>query len=618
MKRLVLIFVSSFSLWANSAKVCAQTVDRIDPPHWWVGMGYDTLELLLYGQKLDKLQSVSIDHPGVAVLETELLPNPHYALVRVYVQPGAQPGPVDLRHGKRAKTLFGWQLHPRSGHQPRSMEPHDVVYLITPDRFANALPENDVVRDMVQNSVNRSDEWARHGGDIEGIVRHLDYLDNLGISTLWSSPLLENDQDQASYHGYAITDFYRVDPRFGRQSDLRRLSDALHERGMKHILDVVYNHCGKNHPFETDPPSADWINRWPEYTQTNYRAEAFIDPHASDWDKARFQDGWFVSDMPDLNQNDPHLARYLIQNTLWWIEEAHIDALRIDTYAYPDAVFMNRLVRTVRHVYPGFYCTGELWVHGGQIQSGWTANPMLGAKASALPSVLDFQFCFGLQDMFRKKPDWATGMGRFYLSLAGDWLYEDPFRMITFADNHDMGRIAGVLKGDVDRIEDALGVLLTSRGIPCIYYGTEVLMSDTTNHGKIRQDFPGGWEGDVRNGFTAEGRTAGQNRVHDYLRALALFRREHPGLFQGRFVQFVPVEGVYVYGWRSDTECLLAVLSRSDKDQTMALDRFVEVISDMDLGPFPGLNEGIVGLTPQTPSIAVPGSSLQLIYGKGR
>ncbi len=579
MRSLKLIFVIFVWALVFAASGQAQSVQRIDPPHWWVGMEHDTLELLLYGRKLDRLQELKTEHPGVELLDIESLPNPNYALVRIRILENASPGSVEFRLAKKSKALFSWTLKPHNRHKPRGLEPHDVLYLITPDRFANARPENDVSAQMRQKSVNRADEWARHGGDIEGIISKLDYLDDLGISALWSTPLLENDQPQASYHGYAITDFYKVDPRFGQQSDLKRLSDELHRRNMKHIFDMVYNHCGSFHPFETNPPSKDWINRWPQYTQTNYRAEAFIDPHASNYDRERFQNGWFVPEMPDLNQRDPHLANYLIQNTLWWIEEAELDGIRIDTYAYPDQEFMNRLVRELRREHPGFYLTGELWVHGGQIQSGWTNNPALGAKASALPYVLDFQFCFGLQDMMRQKPDWAKGMGRFYLSLAGDWLYQDPFRMITFADNHDMGRISGLLKGDVDRIEDALGVLLSSRGIPCIYYGTEILLADTTNHGKIRQDFPGGWAGDSTNAFEAKGRSADQERVWKRIQILAKHRQAHPELYRGRFVHFVPDEGVYVYGWVSGKGAMLAVLNRSEKSRKIDLNRYAEVHS---------------------------------------
>lgn len=570
---LITLFLT-FCLQSGTA-LQAQKVSRIDPPNWWSRMATDTLELLVYGEDLQKVQAVESSADAVQILSWELAPNPAYLYLTVWVK---NAGEVEFTFGKGKKAKRKWSVLPNPNFQPAAHDGTDVMYLITPDRFANGDPSNDAFEQMNETTVNRQEPFGRHGGDIQGIIDRLDYLKDLGITSVWSCPLLENNMKKESYHGYAITDHYQIDRRFGTNELYVQYSDALHSRGMKLVLDAVYNHCGDQHPLFLNAPAQDWFNQWDTYTQTNYRAAAFLDPHASEADLKKFQDGWFVPTMPDFNQRNPHVARYLIQNTLWWITYAQIDAIRIDTYAYPDQPFMNSAMREVRRNYENYYLFGEIWVTGHQVQGGWTANPQLREKSSALPSVLDFQFCFGLQEMVKQGPGWANGVGRFYLTLAGDWMYDNPHQMVTFADNHDMGRIFGEVGGDLNKLQVAMGVLLSSRGIPCLYYGTEVLMKETENHGVIREDFAGGWPGDAINKFSAEGRNEAENQAFDWIQTLARFRNAHADLFNGKFVQFVPEEGVYVYFREANGERLMCVVNVSDKAQKINTSRFIELL----------------------------------------
>ena len=558
----------------------SQSVNRIDPPHWWLNMSTDTLELLVYGEDLDQVKEVKSSSDGLKILSFQATESPNYLLTTVYILPNARSGEVVLEFGKKKSARFKWNLFPNKGFQPAKHSPSDVMYLISPDRFVNGNAQNDAFSSMQEKTVNRKEAFDRHGGDLEGEIAKLDYLKDLGISSVWNCPLLENDQPKESYHGYAITDHYTIDKRFGTNEHFYALSEGLHKRNMKLVMDVVYNHCGSMHPFHTNPPFVDWINRWSEFTQTNYRAATFVDPNASERDKRIFQDGWFVATMPDLNQRNKQMARYLIQNSIWWITQAEVDALRIDTYAYPDQDFMNDLVRALRREYEDYFIFGEIWVTGSQVQGGWTNNPMLGDKAAELPSVLDFQFCFGVQELVKEKPDWARGMGRLYLSLAGDWMYENPSHLVTFIDNHDMGRIFGEVNGNLNDWKTAVGILLTSRGIPCLYYGTEILMKETANHGLIRQDFPGGWAGDPVDKFTQAGRTNEENEAFQFIQRLSSIRLSNPELFNGKFTHFVPLEEVYVYFHSGGGKLMMTIVSRSSEIRSLSLERFSELLSE--------------------------------------
>lgn len=561
--------------------IFAQKITRIDPPNWWRGLATDTVELLVYGEDLSKVKEVEIEGSGVSILGWKHSENQEYIYLTVHVaSEGSADQKFDFGRGKKAK--YAWSVLANPNHKPRGHSEADVMYLITPDRFANGDSKNDAFEEMNEKVVDRNEPFGRHGGDIQGIIDHLDYLKDLGITSVWSCPLLENDMKEASYHGYAITDHYAIDQRFGTNQLYKEYGDELHKRGMKLVMDAVYNHCGDQHPLFLNPPDKDWINWWEEgYTQTNYRAAAFLDPNVSQSDFKKFQDGWFVPTMPDLNQRNPHVARYLAQNTIWWITYAGIDAIRIDTYAYPDQPFMNSLMREVKRNYNDYLLFGEIWVTGHQVQGGWAeGNPLLKEKASALPQVLDFQFCFGVQEMVKKSPGWAEGTGRFYLTLAGDWMYEDPRGMITFVDNHDMGRIFGEVGGDMNKYNVAMGVLLTSRGIPCIYYGTEVLMKETANHGVIREDFDGGWPGDEVNKFTVEGRSEQENAAFNMTRKLNQFRQNNAELFSGEFVHFVPQDGVYVYFRKGGGKTLMCIVNASDKEVDVDTKRFKELAPD--------------------------------------
>ncbi len=563
-----------------STSLNGQSINRIDPPNWFTGLNVDTLELLVYGENLDKVQNLSLDGPnGAQLIGWKPSESANYLLATIWLNKNVEPGEYVLKADKSRKKGHTWSIKPKSNYSPQSPHSADVVYLISPDRFVNGDPKNDAFKNLNESTIDRKAPFGRHGGDIQGILNKLDYLEDLGITTVWNCPLLENNQPKESYHGYAITDFYTVDPRFGSNLQFVELGEKLHARNMKLIMDVVFNHCGSMHPFHTNPPFKNWINHWPEYTQTNYRAEVFVDPHASEYDTKHFQDGWFVPTMPDLNQRDPHLARYMIQNTIWWITTAGLDGLRIDTYAYPDQEFMNRMIMAVHKVYPDFFMTGEIWVSGHQIQGGFTSNPALGKKTSLLPSVLDFQFCFSAVEMAKEPAEWDKGLGKLYMSLVGDWMYTHPEKLVTFIDNHDLARVYGQLNQDFSKWKLAMGVLLTSRGIPCVYYGSEILMKETASHGVIRQDFPGGWSEDTVNKFESAGRMPDEEDAFNYIRTLANFRKQSPHLFSGKFVHFVPIDGIYVYFWTYEDDIMMCVLNRSEVEKNIDFNRFKEILS---------------------------------------
>ena len=539
----------------------------MEPPSWWVGMQNDTLQLLIQGGGAGAWD-VAVEAAGIEVLDVHPADSPNYLFVDLLVSPQARAGTYTLKFSREgeAVTSYAYELKERkwTAEDLRGFDAHDVVCLIIPDRFANGDPTNDVVAGLTETTVDRNNPGGRHGGDLQGITDHLDYLDELGFTAVWPTPVLENDMPEYSYHGYAITDYYRVDPRFGTLADYRALADSLRGRGMKLIMDQVVNHCGLGHWWMDDLPFADWLNYQDSARMTNHQHLVHQDPYASTRDRERMTGGWFVPTMPDLNQRNPFMARYLIQHSIWWVETLGLGGIRQDTYPYPDADFMAEWSCRILAEYPDFNIVGEEMSYNPAVCAYWQAGKDNGYP-SCLKTVMDFPLKEALLRALNEPEDWNTGLIHLYEALAQDFQYADPSHLMVFGDNHDKDRLATVLGGDVAKIKMALTYLLTVRGIPQLYYGTEILLDNDAapgNDGVRRGDLPGGWAGDSVNVFTGEGLTADQLDVREHLRELLAFRKAHPVIATGKTVHYAPRDGVYVYGRYDDSERVVVALNK--------------------------------------------------------
>ena len=573
MRKHRLVLALMLSLLAISSTSNAQIIERIDPPFWWVGMQNDTLELLIKGTDLS--DELTLHSTSAALVSAEVNQNGHYVFATLYIPKTSTPKKFKIAVGKKK---FSYELKKRSSANKTLMglDASDFIYLITPDRFANGNPKNDVFKDMNQTTLDRSEPYERHGGDIAGMQSKIDYLYDLGATALWINPLLENNQPKESYHGYAITDHYQIDPRFGTKEEYKAFIDACHLKGIKVIMDVVYNHFGNEHYLIKDMPEENIVNQWPEFTQTNYRATSLHDPYASEKDRTLMTDGWFDKHMPDINQRNTHMAKYLTQNSIWWIEEFGIDAFRIDTYAYPQKEYMSNFAKTVANEYPEFFMFGETWVHGPQVQSWFAKDNPLNPNNTELQSVTDFQLAFAIHKGLKEKHGWAEGINRVYYVLSGDYMYKKPQDLVTFLDNHDIARIYGLLEEDMRKFKMANALMLTTRGIPQVYYGTEVLMKATVGHGEIREDFWGGWKEDTINKFEETGRTALENEAFEYIKTLANFRKKSKAITEGSLIQFVPRDGVYCYFRFTEGEEIMVIMNASESEVSEDLSRYDE------------------------------------------
>lgn len=538
-----------------------------------------TLEILLHAPDAGRLEYSLSDAQGVHLAKAEPLPNPNYAILHLRVSAAAPSHTFTINaRGRRTNIRHRYTLMPRSNHR-RGLDLSDIIYLITPDRFANGNPANDNAPGMKQPRAERNEPYGRHGGDIQGIIDRLDYIQSLGMTALWPNPLLENDQPHESYHGYAFTDFYKIDPRFGSNALYKTLADELHRRNMKLIQDVVYNHIGNEHYLYRDMPDPAWFNLHPTFTQTNYRDPVLYDPYASHHDLRIMTDGWFDKHMPDLNQRNPRVARYLIQQTLWWVQAFDIDALRIDTYAYPDQDFMRQWGKAVKEQYPDLFLFAETWVHGHPSQA-WFLGDALGPEANYIDGLTDFQVHYAINDALTQEQGWTEGVSRLYNTLAADYIYKNPQYMVTFVDNHDLARFHGVVNQKLEKFSQGILLLFTLRGIPSLYYGTEILMSATDGHGLIREDFPGGWPGDRVNKFDRRGRSPEENEAWDLIATLAEMRRNTPALYQGKLTHYVPKDGVYVYFRYDEHDCFLVAINTSSAKQVQPLAKFRQFIPE--------------------------------------
>jgi glycosidase len=573
----------------TTQSVAGDRIERIEPGSWWVGMKDDRLQLMVHGERIADLEP-SVQYPGVAVAGVERVANPNYVFLNLKIAPDTQPGMarIEFRRGGSVVAKYEYPLQAREpgSAQRRGFGPQDVIYLVMPDRFANGDPTNDTVKEL-KDGLNRSVPLGRHGGDIQGIANHLDYVSGMGFTQLWLNPVVENAQPQYSYHGYSITDFYRVDPRLGTNASYRQLVIDARKRNLGMIQDVVLNHIGSGHWWLRDMPTPDWLNNKGEFVGTHHVRESLQDPHAAEHDRRTFADGWFVESMPDLNQRNPYLATYLIQNTLWWIEYAGLSGLRVDTYSYSDRAFLTEWSRRVMEEYPDINVVGEEWSGNPAIVSYWQrGRKNFDGYVSYLPAVFDFPLQEAVSQALLEKEDWGTGMRRIYRVLATDGLYPDPYNLVVFPDNHDVSRIYTVLgnRADLDRM--AVAFFLTTRGIPQIFYGTEILMANPgpKDDGVIRSDFPGGWPGDKVNAFTGQGLDPAQRDMQEYMRKLLLWRRGAPALHHGKLTQFVPLGGIYVYFRHTDTQKVMVILNNGDEAKTVDTKRFHEVIGSATTG----------------------------------
>jgi neopullulanase len=580
-KKSILLFFIIALLSGPSVK--ALKINRVEPENWWVGMKNKTLQILVYGPDIGKAK-LAIHYAGIKIKEIDKTDNPNYLFVYIDIAAGTKPGMVPLHFEDGAEKLtYDYPIKARTDKSGAlGFNASDVLYLITPDRFANGNTGNDDLDDV---KVNRENPNARHGGDLEGISNHLDYLKDLGITTVWLNPIQENRMRGGSYHGYSITDFYKVDPRLGSNEEFRNLTKAIHAKGMKMVMDMVFNHCGSSHWWIKDPPAKDWINNNGVYKQTNHATVSVMDIHASPSERNAFLNGWFTRSMPDLNQRNPLLATYLIQNSIWWIEYARIDGIRQDTYSYMDFDFLAGWNKAVYAEYPNFNIVGETWYNKNTSSAWWQKNSILSKKDPDLKTVMDFPLTFTTQTAFDSKTDNGY-LNNIFEDIAQDFIYPDPYNVLIFLDNHDMSRFNRKDETDLKRYKQGLAFLLTTRGIPQIYYATEVLMTGTKEEGDglIRKDFPGGWPGDKTDEFTKAGRTDMQNEAWNYMQKLLQWRKTSVAVTQGKLIHYAPKGGIYVYGRIKDNHTVLVILNSALTDQTVKMDRFTDLTAGYTQG----------------------------------
>lgn len=552
---------------------------HVYPSNWWVGMKDYKLQLMLHGPDVSAYK-VAIHYPGVTLTKTNKVEGNNYLFLDLVISPSAKPGTVSIRLSDGQTIPF--QLKPRrkgNGTQyAQGVRSQDFIYLIMPDRFANGDYSNDQIAGYKDQSLNRDSMYLRHGGDIQGVIDHLDYLKDLGVTTVWMTPVLENDMPNRTEHGYAITNHYQVDKRLGGDHAYKRLSDELHKRGMKLIQDAVYNHCGLYNFFVQDPPMKDWLHQWPRYTQTNYKDQTIFDPHGSAEEKKVMEKGWFTRQMPDLNQSNPYVANFLIENAIWSVEEFGVDGWRIDTYIYNDLDFMNRCNQALINEYPKMTMFGETWVHGTANQAYFVRNNINAPFKSNLIGATDFQTLFyGITPALTQDFGWTDGVNKLYQTLSNDFLYKDATNNVIFLDNHDMTRFLSTVNEDADKLKMGIGWLLTCRGIPEIYYGDEVLLKGVSDpDGKVRQDFPGGWKEDKQNKFTAQGRSDKENEVFNWTRTIANFRKNSSALKTGKLMQFVPEDWVYTFFRYNNKQTIMVIMNTSADEKTVSLKKFSE------------------------------------------
>ncbi len=563
-------------------------IEKIDPPHWWVGMNDSTLQLQVYGDNI-RNADVDIDYPGVKIDSIARLDgSDNYQFIYLTISENTKPGKLQLqlKDGKK-KIKSDFELRQRNSNPKggQGFDAGDVLYMIMPDRFADGNPQNNKVESMrFPVGTDRNNLNVRHGGDLKGMIDHIDYIDRLGVTAVWVNPVLENDMPGGSYHGYATTDYYKIDPRFGTNEDYANLIELYHQRGIKTVMDMIFNHCGSEHIWFRERPSHDWFNFPDGYIQTNYRLSTITDPYVSSYDKKLATDGWFVEEMPDLNQNNPHLMKYLIQNSIWWIEEVGIDGIRMDTYPYADAQRMGEWVDAVMNEYPKFNIVGECWFAEPAGEAYWQTGSKLSihGEDTRLPAIMDFPLMIKSRNMgpYKEQTDPWNGLNKIYDHLALDYIYPNPLQILRFLDNHDTERFILEVPDSLDQWKQAVAIVLTIPGIPQIYYGTELLMAGDRRpgDGNVRRDVPGGFPGDTINAFTREGRTSLQNEAFDFMSKILNWRKNSDAIAKGKMTHFMPTNGIYLYQRKADNDEVIVVLNGVDSENVVDMTRYTEII----------------------------------------
>lgn len=560
MKKIILLL----SIYITSTAFSSAQDFETFPPHWYKGMEDTVLQLVIHHKNI---RDAKLNMPSDAIKIIKRYPSNSvdYMMLDLSIPRNFLGNIIPIEFIiKKKKLLLKYELKEKPNLKKPILNQTDLIYLIMPDRFANGDETNDSFSNLEEKTVNRKEPFGRHGGDLKGIEQQLRYIQSVGFNTLWLTPFQENNEPEASYHGYAITNHYKTDPRFGTNNDYKSLADAAHKRGMKMVIDLVFNHIGDQHWMVKEMPFPNFIHRFDTFTRTNYRANTLLDPYASAYDKKVFNEGWFDKRMPDLNMKDPALARYMIQQTLWWLYYAEIDAIRIDTYTYPDQEFMKQWYQAIREEFPEMSIFGEIWEHAVPLQSYFA--PKEKAYHQEMQNVLDFQFCFAMDEFVNQDFGWTEGVSKLYYSLSQDFLYKDPFHHVTFIDNHDLDRFLSQVNGDVSKLKVALGMLLTMRGIPCIFYGTEVLMKGKGSHGIIREDFSGGWKDDAVNKFESKNRSADENDLINYISKIQNWKKEHAAFNDTKMMQFIPQDGIYAFTRYSNNGSAAFIIYNSNKD----------------------------------------------------
>ncbi|MBS4042424.1 MAG: cyclomaltodextrinase C-terminal domain-containing protein [Chitinophagaceae bacterium] len=577
----LVIFTFSISLFSFSQL-------NVFPTNWWVGMKHNKIQLLVQreegNQFPDKIIS-STNYAGVSILKTTLQENKRYATIDIVIAATAKVGIASFTISapqSKEKINFNFELKKkREGRGTafaQGVNSKDFIYLLMPERFSNGDKSNDIVDRMLDQTLDRDSIYLRHGGDLQGVINHVDYLKNLGVTTLWMTPVIENNQPNRTEHGYAFTNHYSIDPRLGGAEAYKRLSDELHKNGMKLIQDAVYNHVGHKHILFTDPPAKSWWHQWDKFTKTSYKDQPLFDPYASKADFKISQDGWFTEQMPDWNHANHDVEKFLIQHAIWSVEEFGVDGWRIDTYVYNDLHFMNRCNQALMNEYPKMTMFGETWLHGVPSQAYFVENNINAPFKSNLQAATDFQTLFyGINPALNEKFGWTEGVNKLYNTLAFDYLYKDPTRNVIFLDNHDLPRSFTNFGEDFAKMKMAFSWLLTCRGIPQMYYGAEVLMKGGTNpDGWVRLDFPGGWEGDFKNAFTGENLNPEEQNMQDHIKTLANYRKNSSALQTGKMMQYVPKDGLYVYFRYDNKQTIMCIMNTSEEDKQIKFGDYAE------------------------------------------
>ncbi|SCD19326.1 Neopullulanase [Proteiniphilum saccharofermentans] len=580
MKKIILLF----SLIVIAISTAHAREVHVEPSFWWSGMEEPELQLMVYGENIAGYIP-EVTSKNVRIKESVRLESPNYLILYLDISESS-PETFDIlfTDGKE-KITYSYELKERNPdrYNIKSFDASDVLYLIMPDRFANGDASNDQIPMRMPYKVDRNHHSARHGGDLKGISDRLDYLSDLGVTAIWLNPVLENDMEGGSYHGYATTDYYRVDPRFGTNEEYANLIADAHSRGMKVVMDMIFNHCGSDHPWVKDVPSTDWFNNMGEYVQTSHMKEMYFDPYASEYDKSKMVDGWFVPTMPDLNQRNRHVAKYLIQNSIWWIEYSGVDGIRQDTYPYADYDMMVDWIEAVEKEYPQYNIVGEAWLNNPIGTSFWQRNSPINTNNTKLRSVMDFRF-MGLSHsaFFEETGEWNGGLHGIYDHMTYDFIYPDIYNVLRFLDNHDTDRFLKEYPSDLAGWKQGITFLLTMPGTPQIYYGTELLMNGNKSRsdGDIRLDVPGGWPGDKTDHFTAEGRDRLQNEAFNFMKKLLHWRQGNDVIAYGDMKHYVLQKGVYVYERYLGDESVLIFMNGTSKQVEINLDRYAESIGN--------------------------------------